>query len=46
MGVEENNDGAINPPKAQPEIPEQEPIEQVFSQVLKQQVRRQQAVRK
>jgi hypothetical protein len=32
MGVEENNDGAINPPEAQPEIPEQEPIEQVFSQ--------------
>ena len=32
MGVEENNDGAINPSEAQPEIPEQEPIEQVFSQ--------------
>jgi hypothetical protein len=32
MGVEENNDGAINPPEVQPEIPEQEPIEQVFSQ--------------
>ena len=32
MGVEENNDGAINPPEPQPEIPEQEPIEQVFSQ--------------
>jgi hypothetical protein len=32
MGVEENNDGAINPLEAQPEIPEQEPIEQVFSQ--------------
>ena len=32
MGVEENDDRPINPPKVQPEIPEQEPIEQVFSQ--------------
>jgi len=32
MGVEENDDRPINPPEVQPEIPEQEPIEQVFSQ--------------
>ena len=32
MGVEENDDKPINPPEVQPEIPEQEPIEQVFSQ--------------
>ena len=32
MGVEENDDRPINPPELQPEIPEQEPIEQVFSQ--------------
>ena len=32
MGVEENNDKPINPLEVQPEIPEQEPIEQVFSQ--------------
>ncbi len=31
MGVEEIDDRPINPPEAQPEIPE-EPIEQVFSQ--------------
>ena len=32
MGVEENDDKPINPLEVQPEIPEQEPIEQVFSQ--------------
>ena len=32
MGVEENDDRPIYPPEAQPEIPEAEPIEQVFSQ--------------
>ena len=32
MGVEGNDDRPINPPELQPEIPEQEPIEQVFSQ--------------
>ena len=32
MGVEENNDIPINLLEVQPEIPEQEPIEQVFSQ--------------
>jgi hypothetical protein len=32
MGVEENDDQAINLLEVQPEIPEQEPIEQVFSQ--------------
>jgi hypothetical protein len=32
MGVEENDDRPIYPPEVQPEIPEQEPIEQVFSQ--------------
>ena len=32
MGVEENDDRPINLPEVQPEIPEQEPIEQVFSQ--------------
>ena len=32
MGVEENDDRPINPPEVQPETPEQEPIEQVFSQ--------------
>ena len=32
MGVEENDDRPINPPEVQPEIPEKEPIEQVFSQ--------------
>jgi hypothetical protein len=32
MGVEENDDRPINLLEVQPEIPEQEPIEQVFSQ--------------
>ena len=32
MGVEENDDKPINLLEVQPEIPEQEPIEQVFSQ--------------
>ena len=32
MGVEENDDKPINPSEVQPEIPEEEPIEQVFSQ--------------
>ena len=32
MGVEENDDRPIYPSEVQPEIPEQEPIEQVFSQ--------------
>jgi hypothetical protein len=32
MGVEENDDKAINLSEVPPEIPEQEPIEQVFSQ--------------
>ena len=32
MGVEENDDKPINLLELQPEIPEQEPIEQVFSQ--------------
>ena len=32
MGVEENDDRPFNPPEVQPEIPEKEPIEQVFSQ--------------
>ena len=32
MGVEENDDRPINPPEVQPEIPEKEPIEEVFSQ--------------
>jgi hypothetical protein len=32
MGVEENDDRPINPPEVQPEMSEQEPIEQVFSQ--------------
>jgi hypothetical protein len=30
MGVEENDDKPINLLEVQPEIPEQEPIEQVF----------------
>jgi hypothetical protein len=32
MGIEENDDQAINLLEVQPDIPEQEPIEQVFSQ--------------
>ena len=32
MGVEENDDKPINMLEVQPEIPEEEPIEQVFSQ--------------
>jgi len=32
MGIEENDDKPINLLEVQPEIPEQEPIEQVFSQ--------------
>ena len=32
MGVEENDDKPSNLLEVQPEIPEQEPIEQVFSQ--------------
>ena len=32
MGVEENDDKPVNLLEVQPEIPEQEPIEQVFSQ--------------
>jgi len=32
MGVEENDDRPINLLEVQPEIPEREPIEQVFSQ--------------
>ena len=32
MGVEENDDKPINLLAVQPEIPEEEPIEQVFSQ--------------
>ena len=32
MGVEENDYRPINPPEVQLEIPEAEPIEQVFSQ--------------
>ena len=32
MGVEENDDRPINLLEVQPEISEQEPIEQVFSQ--------------
>ena len=32
MGVEENGDKPINLLEVQPEIPEEEPIEQVFSQ--------------
>ena len=32
MGVEENDDKPINLLEVQPEIPEQEPIEEVFSQ--------------
>src|SRR6476619_745733 len=32
MGVEENDDRPINPQEVQPEIPDEEPIEQVFSQ--------------
>ena len=32
MGVKENDDKPINPPEVQLAIPEEEPIEQVFSQ--------------
>src|SRR6476660_3041357 len=32
MGIEENDDKPINLLEVQPEIPEQEPIDQVFSQ--------------
>ena len=32
MGVQENNDESVNLLEVQPEIPEEEPIEKVFSQ--------------